>query len=494
MLKSLLTAGLLLTLPASAETVHVQQGDAASVSQGKSQAWLGLPYAAPPVGDKRWAPPAAPATWAGIRDASHTSADCRQGLNLKGLGPWTPEYMPSGPISEDCLYLNVWAPSGARNHLPVMVWVHGGAFTGGSGAVPIYNGAALAARGIIVVTINYRVGVYGFLAHPDLRREAGTTGDYGLLDQIAALKWVRDNIAAFGGDPARVTLAGQSAGAMSVHDLISNPLAAGLFHQAIAESGSGINKPATPAAEAEARGQALGTIADLRAMTPEALEAKAQGPWGPVQDPVVLPDATNRNDVPILTGMTANETSSSSFFNPHQPTADEFKADVQKTFGPLSTQALALYPPADTAPSREALARDRGLAAMDLWAETRLKTSRQPVHAYLWTHIEPGPDAGRYKAFHSSEIPYVFGTLDTSARPFTAADRALSRQAMRYWVNFVKTGDPNGAGLPKWPAFTVKSKAIQAIGDATKPRAILPPKTLSLFKRHVDNGGTVSLF
>ena len=494
MFKSLLAAGLMLAAPVSAETVHVAQGDAASVTQGPSQAWLGLPFAAPPVGNLRWAPPAPPAAWAGVRDASHTSADCRQGLNLNGLGPWTPEYMPAGPISEDCLYLNVWAPGGKRHNLPVMVWIHGGAFTGGSGAVPIYNGAALASHGVIVVTINYRLGVYGFLAHPDLRREAGTTGDYGLLDQIAALRWVQANIAAFGGDPNRVTVAGQSAGAMSVHDLLSSPLASGLFQQAIAESGSGINKPATPGAEAEAHGQALGTIAELRALTPEALEARAQGPWGPVQDAQVLPDDKNRNNVPMLTGMTANETSSSSFFDPHQPTADEFKATVETTFGPLAAEALTLYLPADTQSSREALARDRGLAAMDLWAENRLANGGKPVHAYLWTHIEPGPEAARYKAFHSSEIPYVFGTLDAAPRPFTQADRKLSRQAMAYWLNFIKTGDPNGSGLPKWPAFTLKSQTIEAIGDTTAPSAVLPPRTLSLFKRHVANGGTVSLF
>ncbi|MBW8882670.1 MAG: carboxylesterase family protein, partial [Asticcacaulis sp.] len=411
---------------------------------------------------------------------------------------WTKEYVAQGPISEDCLYLNVWTPADRGEKRPVLVWVHGGAFTSGSGAVPIYNGAALARKGIIVVTFNYRLGVYGFLADAQLTAEAGASGNYGLMDQVAALQWVHDNIAAFGGDPDRVTVAGQSAGALSVHDLIASPKAAGLFRQAIAESGSGMGFNPPPLAEVESQGAAVraaanvASITELRALPHDQVEAAAAkaGNFGPVLDGVVLPDTANRNDVPILTGMTANETSSNGFFSPDDLTPDSYRAMVTATYGGLAGEVLAAYPPGDTAEtakvSRDALARDRGLAAMTMWAEGRLKTSDKPVYAYLWTHIEPGPEAQRYKAFHSSEMPYVFGTLDTSDRPFGDGDRKLSQQAMTWWANWVKTGDPNGAGGHAWPRFTPGGEMIAVIGDeGADARPALPADRLDLFRRYV---------
>ncbi len=493
-------AALLLATPAAAQTVHLKQGDVTGVTQKQSTAWLGLPFAAPPVGDLRWKAPQPAASWSGIRTADHFGTECRQGLSPNGLGPWTAEYQPKGPVGEDCLYLNVWRPAAPGKKLPVMVWIHGGAFTGGSGGVPIYNGAALAAHGIIVVTLNYRVGVYGFLAHPDLTREAGTSGNYGLMDQIAALKWVHDNIAAFGGDPARVTLAGQSAGAASVHDLMMSPNATGLFRQAIAESGSGIGSFMATRSDAEKTGEGLGTIADLRRLDPEALEAlvaKSGAHFAPIVDGVVIPAEEPVNPVPILTGITANETSSAGFLSPDTLTPDSFRTQVTATYGPLSAQVLKLYPPSNSADeakaSRDALARDRGLAAMDLWAEKRLSHGGGPVYAYLWTHVEPGPDAARYKAFHSSEMPYVFGTLDTSTRPFTAVDRKLSVQATQWWANWVKTGDPDGKG-GLWRPFTLKTRSITVIDGKIVARPVLPPETLKLFKAHVANGGRVGIF
>jgi para-nitrobenzyl esterase len=501
MIRSLVAAALLAAAPATAETVHLKQGDVSGVAQKQSTAYLGLPFAAPPVGDLRWKAPQPAPSWNGVRQADHFGADCRQGLNPDGLGPWTPEYMPKGPVSEDCLYLNVWRPAKpSKARLPVMVWVHGGAFTGGSGAVPIYNGAALAQKGIIVVTINYRVGVYGFLAHPDLTAEAGTSGNYGLMDQIAALKWVHDNIAAFGGDPDQVTVAGQSAGAASVHDLLMAPDAKGLFRRAIAESGSGIGSFLAPRVTAEKSGRGLGSIADLRRLDPEALEAavaKAGAHFAPIVDGKVIPAETAINPVPILTGITANETSSAGFFSPDTLTPDGFKAMVTHTYGPLAPQMLKLYPPGksddEAKASRDALARDSGLAAMDLWAEKRLSGHGGAVYGYLWTHVEPGPESGRYKAFHSSEIPYVFGTLDAAPRPFTDVDRKLSAQMTTWWANWVKSGDPDGkAGL--WRPFSLATHNITVIGDTTVARPILPPETLELFKAHVANGGKVSIF
>ncbi|MBW8735442.1 MAG: carboxylesterase family protein, partial [Asticcacaulis sp.] len=370
---------------------------------------------------------------------------------------------------------------------------------GGSGAVPIYNGAVLARKGIIVVTINYRVGVYGFLAHPDLTREAGTSGNYGLMDQIAALQWVRDNIAAFGGDPNRVTVAGQSAGAASVHDLLMAPSAKGLFRQVIAESGSSIGSFLAARSDAEKAGQGLGAIADLRRLDPDALEAavaKSGTHFGPIVDGQVVPAEDEINLVPILTGMTANETSSNGFFSPDTLTPDTFRKQVEDDYGPLAAQVLKLYPPGasddEAKASRDALARDRGLASMDMWAEKRLKAGGQ-VYAYLWTHAEPGPESARYKAFHSSEMPYVFGTLDAAPRPFTAFDRKLSAGMTQWWANWVKSGDPDSKGA-LWQPFTLKSRTITVIGDKTVTRPVLPEETLKLFKAQLARGGRVTIF
>jgi para-nitrobenzyl esterase len=359
MLGSLITALVFaLAAPAAAQPVHIAQGDVVGTPDKTATAYLGLPFAAPPTGSLRWAPPAPALTWTGVRKAYHFGADCQQTLTPEGLGPWTPEYLPAGPVSEDCLYLNVWTPKAASQpKLPVLVWIHGGAFTGGSGAVPIYNGAALASDGIIVVTLNYRLGVYGFLSHNDLEAENGASGNYGLQDQTAALKWVQDNIAAFGGDPRRVTVAGQSAGAASVHALLASPKARGLFTQAIAQSGSGSGRTYPDRAAADRVGQALvaaagaGTIDDLRRLTPDELDVivrKSGLGFGPIIDGDVLIGTAPVNDVPILTGMTANETSSQSFFRPDTLTPAAYRALITETYGPLADQVLRLYPAGKT--------------------------------------------------------------------------------------------------------------------------------------------------
>lgn len=220
----------------------VQQGRVAGTKHGEVAAFLGVPFAAPPTGERRWKPPAPASSWNGVRKADALPASCQQGVTPNGFGPWTHEYVVTSAVSEDCLYLNVWTPAKTSGEkLPVLVWIHGGGFSGGSASVPIYDGSKLAAKGVVVIAINYRLGLYGFLAHPALTAEspAHASGNYGLLDQVAALQWIKANVAAFGGDPDRVTIAGQSAGAMSVHHLIASPLAKGLFAQAIAQSGSG---------------------------------------------------------------------------------------------------------------------------------------------------------------------------------------------------------------------------------------------------------------
>jgi len=503
--------------PVGSLEITTEAGIVEGAPDGDVLSWKGVPFAAPPVGDLRWRAPRPAATWQGVRAARQFAPSCQQQVSDKGFGPWTAEYVVHGAVSEDCLYLNIWKPAAASGRLPVMVWIHGGGFSAGSGSVPIYEGAALARRGIIVVTINYRLGLYGFLAHPGLASENPdhATGNYGLFDQIAALRWVHDNIAAFGGDPARVTVAGQSAGAASVHDLIASPLAQGLFARAIAESGSGMGIPLPDRAAAEKTGLALqqaagaADIAGLRALTPAQLDAAVaklapSRPGGlmfaPDVDGRVIPAASyvgaNTHDVPVLTGVAAQEMIGLDPRYGHA-TPTSFTSQVKQRYGAFAPQILSHYPAADDAAANRAvddLARDRELAATYFWARNRLGESRQPIYLYLWTHIEPGPDAARYKAFHSSEIPYVFGTLDAAQRPYATVDRAIEKLMGDYWANWVKTGNPNGAGLPAWPQLDTATPRMLTIGDQARAQPVLSADTMALFDSYVRSGGTVSLF
>jgi para-nitrobenzyl esterase len=501
--------------PAFAQLLHtkVAQGALAGKTEGAVAAYLGVPFAAPPVGDNRWRPPGKPTNWKGERKASRFSASCQQAVTPDGFGPWTAEYVISNEVSEDCLYLNVWTPAKtASEKLPVLFWIYGGGFSSGGTSVAVYNGAHLASKGIIVVSANYRVGVYGFLAHPELTAEsaARASGNYGLLDMVAALQWVHDNIAQFGGDPKRVTIAGQSAGAASVHHLISSPLAKGLFSQAIAQSGSGMGLAVPSRASAEATGKALSgeggsalTLAQLRKLSTAELDARVGKPgvrFSPIVDGLFIPNentvGANTNDTPILTGMTANEgTGLNSNYN--NVTTSSFNAQLNQVYGKFAKEFAVLYPAGDDKQawaSSDALSRERGLASMYFWARERLPHTMYPTYAYLWTHIEPGPESARYLAFHSSEIPYVFGTLDAAKRPFTDIDRKLSDELGAYWVNFVKTGNPNGGGLPKWPMLTTTDRQILELGDTTRPRVVLEEDRLALFEHFVRDGGRLGLF
>jgi para-nitrobenzyl esterase len=500
---------------ATAPQVKTHDGALVGKREGDVNAFLGVPFAAPPVGQNRWRAPGPVKPWTGERAADHFAASCWQQTGPGGFGPWTHEYVVSGPVSEDCLYLNVWAPAKAGGKRPVLVWIHGGGFSQGSGSVPIYNGAKLAAEGIVVVDINYRLGVFGFLAHPELTREAGGAppANFGLQDMVAALKWVKANISAFGGDPGQVTIAGQSAGSMAVHDLIASPMAAGLFQRAIAESGLPTTAPAPPLAEAEQAGQAFAkakgadNLAALRALSPEKL---AGGPptagarFFPVVDGVLLKEqpataeAEGRgNDTPLLAGLNADEGSAMS---PAYGKGDEatYTKLLQQSFGASAPKFAALYPAstdqARADASRELL-RDRGLAGLYVFSRGRVAKSHAPLYLYLFTHTEPGPTSAQYRAFHSAEIPYVFKTLDASPeRPFTAADRALSDQLSRYWVNFVRTGDPNSAGLPVWPRAAGDDPQVQALGDPIAPRPVLPPRLKTAFDDYIASGGKPDIF
>ena len=495
---------------------RVEQGELLGKAKGDVTAFLGVPFAAPPTGDQRWQPPRPPQAWTGVRQADRFSASCQQTVTPGGIGPWTSEYVVSGDVSEDCLFLNVWTrASSSSAKLPVLVWIHGGAFTSGSGSVPIYDGTELAAKGIVAVTINYRLGVYGFLAHPQLTAEspAHASGNYGLLDQVEALRWIRTNIVAFGGDPARVTIAGQSAGAASVHYLIATPLAKGLFRRAIAQSGSGMDISVPDRERAEgygarfAKAAGASSIAELRALSSQQLDGTiAKMPaepggvgLGPIVDGLLLPDGktvgANTNDTPILTGMTAQEMVG---LNPNvgKATPEALRTQIEKTYGAAANAMLALYPaPDDVAANAavEALARDRGLASTYLWAREREKVTKHPIYVYLWTHAEPGPEAARYKAFHSSEIPYVFETLGAAPRPFADEDHRLASLMSGYWANWTKNGDPNGGGLPRWPRFGATMLMLE-IGSNTHARPMLGEPARAAFEKYVESGGRIGLF
>lgn len=438
-----------------------------------------------------------------------------------GTGPWTHEYVPQGRASEDCLYLNIWTPApDVRRRLPVLVWVPGGGFVAGSGSAAVYDGARLAAQGIVVVTINYRVGLFGFFVTPPLAaqaaREHEPPGNYGLQDMLAALQWVHRNISAFGGDPGAVTLGGQSAGAMAVHDLIVSPLATGLFQRAIAESGLPDTSPAVSLAAAEAAGERFArskgaaSPAALRSLTPRQLTAgeppPLQGPLlVPIVDGVLLPAAPETllipgafADIPILAGIDADESSAFSTPLVHSLSQAAWKAALAKTFGALAPRFAALYPTgggAERAQSLRQLHRDLGLAALYAWSRVWGTHARRPVFGYLFDHLEPGPESARWGMFHSSELPYVFGTLDAAPeRHFTAVDRALAARLVRYWVDFVKTGNPNGAGLPTWPVLEAHDPEIMVLAAKAAPRALLPQAKLAAMQAFIDGGGKPGIF
>ena len=473
------------------DTPHakVNTGELAGVRQAGVSEFLGIPFAAPPVGDLRWRAPKPPMAWKGVRAAEHFGASCLQDVTPAGFGPWSHEYVIQGAVSEDCLFLNVWTPASplgipslaARSqvggHLPVLVWIHGGAFTSGSGSVPIYNGTALASQGVVVVTINYRVGIWGFLAHPDLSREAAGAppSNFGLQDMVAALRWVQTNINAFGGDPKHVTIAGQSAGSTSVHDLLVSPLAKGLFAEAISESSLPTTMPARSLGEAQAAGEAFvhfvgaNDIAALRAMSAAKIQAGApKFGIGPVVDGVLLPDdpaemitAGHFNAVPVLIGLNADEGS------------------MHPGYGPKEAAEL----------------RDSGLAAVYFWARAYQARSHEPIYAYFDTYTEPGPDSGRYGVFHSSEIPYVFGTLNTAPeRGFTPADSVHSQEMSAYWVSFIAHGDPNGDHRPQWPKFDAAHPQVMELGTVARASPLLSPEKLRAQEEIIENGGTPRMF
>ncbi len=455
----------------------------------------GLPYAAPPVGPLRWRPPAAVIAWSGVRAADRFGPDCPQKPS--------PTSSPiERPRSEDCLYLNVWTAAKPGVKQPVFVWIHGGGSRVGSGAQPQFDGTALAKQGVVVVTINYRLGALGFLSTSALSAESGygASGNYGFMDDIAALRWVKRNIALFGGDPGRVTIGGESSGSVSTGALMVSPLAAGLFHQVIGESGS-VFRVAEPGsmgasglAAEEARGDALALklgardLAALRDIPADAVLAAAEGKGKffnlPVVDGHVLPASPwtmfarrRHNDVPLLVGWNATEGSMQLPLGP-------LPELLAKYYGPAAPDVAKLYPVTDTNALPVAIdaAGDIGIAYSTWkWALAQQRFGTKPVYVYEFDRAPPIP-AGSYHgrfdaklagAFHGAEIPYVFDTL--AAQPdwaITDDDRRIAQQMSHYWANFIKTGHPDGPGLPAWPAYApvAQPKRLQ-IGLTTTAQA-----------------------
>jgi para-nitrobenzyl esterase len=464
-------------------TVRVENG-LLSGSAGTSpdvRVFKGIPYAAAPIGDLRWKAPKAAASWDGARDATKYSPVCVQEPYPEG----SIYRRPPQPMSEDCLYLNVWtAAQSATERRPVMFWIHGGGLTRGNGSAPTYDGESLAKKGVVVVTINYRLGVFGFLAAPELTRESdrNSSGNYGLLDQIAALEWVRKNIAAFGGDPQRVTIFGESAGSWSVNYLMATPLAKGLFQRAIGESAAafGVMKKMEQVEQSGSKlaaSMGADSVRALRVKSAEDVLKAASGTsfppnldgWLFPQDVFTIFATGKQNDVPLIAGSNADEGTALSPW-PANRTAADFKAQTQRIFGDRTGQFLKFYPAGSDAEARAshyASYRDFAFGwQMRTWVRLSTKTGKSNAYLYYFTRVPPGPAGARLGAYHASEIGYVFHNLHM---PYEDTDRKLSDIMSSYWVNFATTGDPNGKGLPKWPVYRENSDIALELGNEIKP-------------------------
>ena len=464
----------------SGPQVKTDSGIVEGKKVGAVHVFLGIPYAAPPLGDLRWKPPIPAAKWSGVRKATKFGAHCMQGkvygdMNFRDAGG-----------SEDCLFLNVWVPAKtSETKLPVMVWIYGGGFAAGSTSEARQDGKHLAQQGVIVVSMNYRLGIFGFFVHPELAKESGrnAAGNYGLLDQVAALRWVHDNISAFGGDPGNVTIFGESAGSFSVSAQMASPLSKGLFQKAIGESGGafysgGLSFDARSVREekdAKAVQAKLGVskVAELRAVPAQKLLDAFAPPrsegfgFDPDVDGYFLPDsvpaifaAGKQNDVPLLAGWNHDEGSYEVAFSPAKQTAASLKATAQKEFGDKAAEFLRLYPfdtGAHALRSVEDFAGDRFIAFSTWeWMESQGKTGKQPIYRYRFDLGPPAdPKGPQLGAYHSAEIEYVFGQLDSKTGiAWRTEDRQLSSEMQKYWANFARSGDPNGPGLAKWPAYS----------------------------------------
>ena len=496
----------------AADRVKTANGIVESTAAPKDgvRSFKGLPFAQPPTGELRWREPQPVKNWTGVRNADQFGPSCMQRLS-----PGADYWLRGKGMSEDCLYLNVWTPArSGRERLPVLVYIFGGGFQNGDGSKPRYDGENMARKGIVAVSINYRTNIFGFFVHPELTKESPhhASGNYGLLDQVAALKWVQNNIAAFGGNPKRVTIAGESAGSISVSALMASPLSRNLMAGAIGESGAAISSlPPQPLADLEQNGikfaTAAGatTLAALRAMTAEQIQeatTKAQGVrFSTAMDGYFLSksltaifEAGEQAKVPLLAGSNTEEQSWRSVLGNGDPTPETLAAAIKRFYGDKADPVLKAYTAATADEVYEAathLASARFISYSTWkWTELQMRTAGKNVYRYLYARPRPAylgmpgqppPAAGRGNAAggapgvagaargpqqlppprgaaHSAEIQYAMGNLDLDTRyAWEPADYEVSKVMQAYFVNFIKTGNPNGAGLPDWPAYRAES-------------------------------------
>lgn len=474
--------------------------------------FAGIPYAAPPVGPRRWRAPAPAPHWRGVRTARRFGPPCMQAPSPWRLGPWTRAFLSHRRPSENCLYLNLWTPPGkaaSPGGWPVMVWIYGGGFTSGAGSVPIYNGAALARRGVIVVNFNYRLGALGFLALPALAANSPhrSAGNYGLLDQIAALRWVRRNIRDFGGDPDQVTIFGQSAGAASVGLLVRSPLAAGLFRRATIMSGpAAFPYPGLMGGETLAQAEAAGQIwaaplapglrgpaelAKLRSLPAPALVASRGTNFDPITDGWVVPAGPGPGrQAEVMIGMVADDIGIGYYgMGPEsQPSWAAYRAGMARLCGAQAAECEDLYPAATLGRARQALRtaeRDRARVSIAKWAAAQSEKS-PTVYTYYFDRAIPWPRHPEYGVFHSSELPYVFANLRLMARPWQAVDFRVERRLSSYWLNFAKTGNPNAPGLPVWPRFNPRHPMTMELGKRMGPIPLAKPQQAAFWRQRLQ--------
>jgi para-nitrobenzyl esterase len=471
----------------------------ANSADGKVAIFKGIPFAAPPVGELRWKEPQPMVRWRGARKAIEFGARCMQARIFEDM-----VFRDAGP-SEDCLYLNVWTPGisakpKAHAKLPVMVWIYGGGFQAGATSEPRQDGEHLAHKGVVVVSMNYRLGIFGFFSHPGLTAESAhhASGNYGLMDQAAALKWVHENIPAFGGDPNNVTIFGESAGSFAVSALMGSPLSKGLIHAAIGESGAFFGKTlrAKPLAESERRdgvfAESLGmkSLGQLRGVSAEKLlEAARSGNdnnrFGPIIDGYFMPAKPTeiygkgeQAHVPLMAGWNRDDGSYRQFFGTEQASKENYEAKIRQLFGKAALEAMKLFPGGsdEEVKSSAALLSTADFIALGMWKwlEMQLQTGEAPVYRYEFDQVPPpseGHAAEAGLAYHSAEIEYVFGTLDWKRISWRPEDYKLSEQMGAYWANFAKTGNPNGTSMPVWAKYDEKS-GYQVMHLAPTPRAI----------------------
>ena len=484
--------------------------------------YRGIPFAAPPLGNLRWRPPQPVVPWQGVRSAQNFGAPCMQQEQPLNGGSWNRHVLP---FSEDCLYLNVWTPAvSSTDKLPVMIWIYGGGGVLGYAGDPRYDASQVAKKGVVVVSMNYRVNVFGWLAHPELTQESSqhASGNYGSLDQLAAIKWVKNNIAGFGGDPDKITLWGQSGGSRSVNFLIASPLTRGLVRAAIAQSHTSFGRMTT-LKEGEQNGvefmKAAGktSLADLRAMSSEdvfkVFQQRSGGLSGAIVDGWFLPTDIytifaqgKQNDVALITGATNDEGGSVSGGEetpaPTGPagsgrggrggraggspdTLAAYVAWAQRTFGPRADAFLKLYPAATDGEAKQAYHdanRDFNFAGHRTWAKLQSSTGKQPAFMYMFSHVPPFKEGNGNSptplrgAVHFSDMVYAFDNLRMWDYDWTDIDRHVAAAMTTYWTNFAKTLNPNGGGLPAWTTYDPKSESWMNIGDTLKMEKFSTPR------------------